>query len=122
MGGCPRSVRRWHAGRTAGTCGLARPRPSLATAAVSCGRLVGRRSPNIHGAALRGTLAVRTGYRAALIECAGGGVVDGAGPSGRAGDEGTVDESKGLLVSFAERQRLVGKPGFDALEKKYAAD
>jgi 2-methylisocitrate lyase-like PEP mutase family enzyme len=37
-------------------------------------------------------------------------------------DEGTVDESKGLLVSFAERQRLVGKPGFDALEKKYAAD
>jgi hypothetical protein len=36
-------------------------------------------------------------------------------------DEGTVDESKGLLVSFAERQRLVGKPGFDALEKKYAA-
>jgi 2-methylisocitrate lyase-like PEP mutase family enzyme len=36
-------------------------------------------------------------------------------------DEGTIDESKGLLVSFAERQRLVNKPGFDALEKKYAA-
>ena len=30
-------------------------------------------------------------------------------------DEGTVEESKGLLVSFAERQRLVGKAHFDAL-------
>ena len=28
-------------------------------------------------------------------------------------------EDSGLVVSFAERQRLVGKPQWDALEKKY---
>jgi hypothetical protein len=27
----------------------------------------------------------------------------------------------GLLASFSERQRLVGKPAFDALEEKCAA-
>jgi 2-methylisocitrate lyase-like PEP mutase family enzyme len=32
-----------------------------------------------------------------------------------------VDEDPALVVSFAERQRLVGKPELDALEKKYAA-
>src|SRR5271167_148525 len=34
-------------------------------------------------------------------------------------DHGAVDEASGLLASFAERQRLVDKPGFDALERKY---
>ena len=35
-------------------------------------------------------------------------------------DHGAIDEASGLLASFAERQRLVDKPGFDALERKYA--
>ncbi|HRP95948.1 MAG TPA: isocitrate lyase/phosphoenolpyruvate mutase family protein [Rhodocyclaceae bacterium] len=34
-------------------------------------------------------------------------------------DEKAVKESSGLVTSFAERQRLVGKPGWDALEKRY---
>ncbi len=33
---------------------------------------------------------------------------------------GAVDEASGLLATFAERQRLVGKPAFDALERRYA--
>ena len=36
-------------------------------------------------------------------------------------DDGSIGEAAGLLASFAERQRLVDKPGFDALEKTYAA-
>jgi 2-methylisocitrate lyase-like PEP mutase family enzyme len=36
-------------------------------------------------------------------------------------DEWSIGEAAGLLASFTERQRLVGKPGFDALEEKYAA-
>jgi hypothetical protein len=31
-----------------------------------------------------------------------------------------VDEDPALVVSFAERQRLVRKPELDALEKHYA--
>lgn len=34
-------------------------------------------------------------------------------------DEKEVKESSGLVTPFAERQRLVGKPEWDALEKKY---
>ena len=34
-------------------------------------------------------------------------------------DTGQVLESSGLVTPFAERQRLVGKPGWDALEDKY---
>ncbi len=33
---------------------------------------------------------------------------------------GRMDEAGGLVASFKERQRLVQKPEFDALEKKYA--
>jgi 2-methylisocitrate lyase-like PEP mutase family enzyme len=36
-------------------------------------------------------------------------------------DTKRIDEDPALVVSFAERQRLVGKPALDALEKKYAA-
>lgn len=32
---------------------------------------------------------------------------------------GAVSETDGLVASFSERQRLVGKPGLDALEKRY---
>jgi 2-methylisocitrate lyase-like PEP mutase family enzyme len=35
-------------------------------------------------------------------------------------DQGAIDESSGLIASFTERQRLVDKPGFDALEQIYA--
>ena len=35
-------------------------------------------------------------------------------------DEKEVQETSGLVTPFAERQRLVGKPGWDALEKRYA--
>jgi len=35
--------------------------------------------------------------------------------------DGTLPEDPDLVISFNERQRLVGKPSFDALEKKYAA-
>jgi len=35
-------------------------------------------------------------------------------------DAGSIAEDSGLLATFAERQRLVDKPGFDALDKKYA--
>jgi len=35
-------------------------------------------------------------------------------------DTRRLDEDPSLVVSFAERQRLVGKPGLDELEKKYA--
>ncbi len=34
-------------------------------------------------------------------------------------DEKEVQESSGLVTPFAERQRLVGKPEWDALEKQY---
>jgi 2-methylisocitrate lyase-like PEP mutase family enzyme len=34
-------------------------------------------------------------------------------------DTQRMDEDSGLVVSFAERQRLVGKPQWDAMEKKY---
>jgi 2-methylisocitrate lyase-like PEP mutase family enzyme len=34
-------------------------------------------------------------------------------------DEKEVKESSGLVATFAERQRLVSKPEWDALEKKY---
>jgi len=34
-------------------------------------------------------------------------------------DQKEVQESSGLVTSFAERQRLVGKPEWDALEKRY---
>ncbi|MFT3721237.1 isocitrate lyase/PEP mutase family protein [Pseudorhodoferax sp.] len=34
-------------------------------------------------------------------------------------DQKEVQESSGLVAPFAERQRLVGKPGWDALEKRY---
>ena len=32
---------------------------------------------------------------------------------------GRMDEANGMVASFAERQRLVQKPLFDALERKY---
>ena len=35
-------------------------------------------------------------------------------------DEKSVREDSGLVASFAERQRLVGKPEWDALEKRYS--
>lgn len=35
-------------------------------------------------------------------------------------DTRRIDEDPALVVSFAERQRLVGKPALDALEDKYA--
>jgi 2-methylisocitrate lyase-like PEP mutase family enzyme len=35
-------------------------------------------------------------------------------------DKKEVQESSGLVTPFAERQRLVGKPQWDALEKQYA--
>jgi 2-methylisocitrate lyase-like PEP mutase family enzyme len=35
-------------------------------------------------------------------------------------ETGRIDEDPALVVSFAERQRLVGKPALDALEAKYA--
>ncbi|MDO8719308.1 MAG: isocitrate lyase/PEP mutase family protein [Polaromonas sp.] len=34
-------------------------------------------------------------------------------------DTQRIDEDSGLVVSFAERQRLVGKPQWDAIEKRY---
>ncbi|MGE8317687.1 MAG: isocitrate lyase/PEP mutase family protein [Comamonas sp.] len=34
-------------------------------------------------------------------------------------DEKEVQEASGLVAPFAERQRLVGKPAWDALEKRY---
>jgi len=34
-------------------------------------------------------------------------------------DQKEVQESSGLVTPFAERQRLVGKPAWDALEKRY---
>lgn len=37
-------------------------------------------------------------------------------------DQGALDEASGLVVTFAERQRLVGKTEFDALEKRYATE
>ena len=33
--------------------------------------------------------------------------------------DGVIDEASGLVASFAERQRLVGKPEWDALEQRY---
>jgi len=35
-------------------------------------------------------------------------------------DDKQVQESSGLVASFAERQRLVGKPHWDALEQRYS--
>ncbi|AXK79094.1 carboxyvinyl-carboxyphosphonate phosphorylmutase [Pseudolabrys taiwanensis] len=35
-------------------------------------------------------------------------------------ERGAVDEALGLTATFAERQRLVGKPHFDTLSKRYA--
>jgi 2-methylisocitrate lyase-like PEP mutase family enzyme len=33
---------------------------------------------------------------------------------------GTLGEASGLIATFAERQRLVGKPRFDEMERRYA--
>jgi 2-methylisocitrate lyase-like PEP mutase family enzyme len=38
---------------------------------------------------------------------------------GRLRDQGQLGDASGFAVDFAERQRLVGKPEFDALERKY---
>ena len=35
---------------------------------------------------------------------------------------GVLDESSGKIVTFAERQRLVQKPFFDALARKYSSE
>jgi len=35
---------------------------------------------------------------------------------------GRLDEDPAIVAPFSERQRLVGKPRFDALERKYAVD
>jgi hypothetical protein len=35
-------------------------------------------------------------------------------------ERGLLDESSGKIASFAERQRLVQKPLFDELERKYS--
>ena len=35
-------------------------------------------------------------------------------------DEKEVQESSGLVATFAERQRLVNKPEWDELEKRYS--
>jgi hypothetical protein len=35
-------------------------------------------------------------------------------------EKGSLDEASGLVASFAERQRLVDKQRFDALERRYA--
>jgi 2-methylisocitrate lyase-like PEP mutase family enzyme len=37
-------------------------------------------------------------------------------------DKGALDEAAGLITSFAERQRLVDKPMFDAMERRYASE
>jgi 2-methylisocitrate lyase-like PEP mutase family enzyme len=37
-------------------------------------------------------------------------------------EHGRLDENSGLAASFSERQRLVDKPRFDAMERKYAAE
>ncbi|MDP1967787.1 MAG: carboxyvinyl-carboxyphosphonate phosphorylmutase, partial [Burkholderiaceae bacterium] len=36
-------------------------------------------------------------------------------------DQRKIDEDPALVAPFAERQRLVNKPFYDALEKKYSA-
>ncbi|HXP97402.1 MAG TPA: isocitrate lyase/PEP mutase family protein [Telmatospirillum sp.] len=35
-------------------------------------------------------------------------------------ERGALDEASGFVASFAERQRLVDKPAFDAMEQRYA--
>ena len=35
-------------------------------------------------------------------------------------DRGSLDESCGLVASFTERQRIVGKARFDTLAERYA--
>jgi 2-methylisocitrate lyase-like PEP mutase family enzyme len=37
-------------------------------------------------------------------------------------EKGALDESQGILATFAERQRLVGKAAFDAMESRYVTD
>jgi hypothetical protein len=36
--------------------------------------------------------------------------------------DGRMGEGTKLAVDFSERQRLVGKPEFDAIERKYKTD
>jgi hypothetical protein len=36
-------------------------------------------------------------------------------------DRGALDEAAGLTATFTERQRLVDKPHFDALSRRYAS-
>jgi 2-methylisocitrate lyase-like PEP mutase family enzyme len=36
-------------------------------------------------------------------------------------EHGSVIEAQGIIATFAERQRLVEKPAFDALERRYTA-
>ncbi len=35
-------------------------------------------------------------------------------------ERGAVDEAQGIIATFKERQRLVDKPGYDALDRRYA--
>jgi len=47
-------------------------------------------------------------------------VADAAITSQGQRDQGRLDESGGLVATFAERQALVGKEEFDALDRRYA--
>jgi hypothetical protein len=38
---------------------------------------------------------------------------------GRLRQDGLIEEQSGLVVGFAERQRHVGKPGLDAIARRY---
>ena len=35
-------------------------------------------------------------------------------------ERGSLDEASGLVAAFVERQRLVNKPKFDEMERRYA--
>jgi 2-methylisocitrate lyase-like PEP mutase family enzyme len=87
------------------------PRPALMN------MVIGGRTPIVNAAEL-GTLGYGIVlYANAALQGAVAGMQQVLGALRRHGE---VQEGSGLVASFGERQRLVGKPAWDALEARYA--
>jgi 2-methylisocitrate lyase-like PEP mutase family enzyme len=93
--------------------------PSLVAAPLLVNVVVGGRTPVLDQAEL-----ARLGYALVLyantaLQAAVRGMQEALG---QLKATGRMDEDVSLVASFAERQRLVRKPLFDALERRYAAE
>jgi 2-methylisocitrate lyase-like PEP mutase family enzyme len=90
--------------------------PKRLSAPQMLNMVLGGKTPILNQAA-----AAETGFSLVLYANAAlQGAIQGMQAALRAlRDEGVLDEAGGLIAPFAERQRLVDKPRYDALERRY---